>query len=143
MDPNQDGDFADHMDVVNLSLGSPYGWEYDTSAVAANNAALAGVVVVASAGNNGDIQLISSAPASAERAISVAATQRTADTIATFSSRGPSAGRRWTETRRGSAWHGHCLGAKGYRFRSRQRLWDVDGSPICQRVYGTAAAGAP
>ena len=92
VDPNQDGDYADRMDVVNLSLGSAYGWEYDTSAVAANNAALVGVIVVASAGNNGDIQLITSAPASAERAISVAATQRAADIAATFSSRGPQRG---------------------------------------------------
>ena len=92
VDPNQDGDFGDHVDVINLSLGSPYGWEYDTSVAAANNAALAGVIVVASAGNNGDIQLITSAPASADRAISVAATQHVADTVANFSSRGPRRG---------------------------------------------------
>lgn len=92
VDPNQDGDFGDHVDVINLSLGSPYGWEYDTSVAAANNAALAGVIVVASAGNNGDIQLITSAPASADRAISVAATQHVADTVASFSSRGPRRG---------------------------------------------------
>ena len=92
VDPNQDGDFGDHVDVINLSLGSQYGAEYDTSVTAANNAALAGVIVVASAGNNGDIQLITSAPASANRAISVAATQHVADTIATFSSRGPRRG---------------------------------------------------
>ncbi len=92
VDPNQDGDFGDHLDVINLSLGSAYGSQYDTSVAAANNAALAGVIVVASAGNNGDIQLITSAPASADRAISVAATQRAADTIASFSSRGPRRG---------------------------------------------------
>ena len=88
VDPNQDGDFGDHLDVINLSLGSPYGWEYDTSVAAANNAALAGVIVVASAGNSGDIQLITSAPASADRAISVAATQHVANMVASFSSRG-------------------------------------------------------
>lgn len=92
VDPNQDGDFGDHVDVINLSLGSPYGSEYDTSVAAANNAALVGVIVVASAGNNGDIQLITSAPASADRAISVAATQHAADTVAGFSSRGPRRG---------------------------------------------------
>lgn len=37
VDPNGDGDFADHMDVVNLSLGSPMVQTYDTSAVAADN----------------------------------------------------------------------------------------------------------
>ena len=92
VDPNQDGDFGDHLDVINLSLGSAYGSEYDTSVAAANNAALAGVIVVASAGNNGDIQLITSAPASADRAISVAAAQRASDTVASFSSRGPRRG---------------------------------------------------
>ena len=92
VDPNQDGDFGDHLDVINLSLGTPYGWEYDTSVAAANNAALAGVIVVASAGNSGDIQLITSTPASADRAISVAATQHAADTVAGFSSRGPRRG---------------------------------------------------
>jgi subtilisin family serine protease len=92
VDPNGDGDFSDRMDVVNLSLGSPYGSEYDTSVVAANNAALVGVIVVASAGNSGDIQFITSAPATADRAISVAATQRTADLGAPFSARGPRRG---------------------------------------------------
>lgn len=92
VDPNQDGDFADHMDVVNLSLGSPYGSTYDTSAVAADNAALAGVIVVASAGNSGDTQLIVGTPSIADRAISVAASQHTQDAIAEFSARGPRRG---------------------------------------------------
>ena len=38
VDPNGDGDFADAVDVINLSLGSPYGNGYDTTTVAANNA---------------------------------------------------------------------------------------------------------
>ena len=38
MDPNDDGDFSDHVDVINMSLGSPYGSVEDSSAVAANNA---------------------------------------------------------------------------------------------------------
>ncbi len=92
VDPNQDGDFSDHMDVANLSLGSAYGWKYDSSAVAADNAALAGVIVVASAGNSGNLPLITGAPAIAERAISVAATQRASDMIAGFSARGPRRG---------------------------------------------------
>lgn len=33
------------MDVINLSLGSPYGDAYDTTAAAANNAAATGVIV--------------------------------------------------------------------------------------------------
>ena len=54
IDPNGDGDFSDRMDVINMSLGSDFGYEADPTAVAANNAALAGTVVVASAGNDGD-----------------------------------------------------------------------------------------
>jgi len=41
VDPNQDGDLSDHLDVINMSLGSSFGTEYDTSAIASNNAVLA------------------------------------------------------------------------------------------------------
>lgn len=71
-DPNQDGDFADHLDVINLSLGSSYGLPDAASTVAANNAASLGVIVVASAGNSGDVYHITGSPGVAERAISVA-----------------------------------------------------------------------
>ncbi|MFZ0532908.1 MAG: S8 family serine peptidase, partial [Anaerolineales bacterium] len=36
VDPNGDGNLSDHLDVINMSLGSPFGSEYDTSAVASN-----------------------------------------------------------------------------------------------------------
>ena len=42
-----------HMDVINMSLGSPFGSADDPSAVASTNAAKAGVTVVASSGNEG------------------------------------------------------------------------------------------
>lgn len=73
MDPNGDGDLSDHLDVINMSLGADFGSEYDTTAIAANNAALAGVIVVASAGNSGDVFYITGSPAVARNAISVAA----------------------------------------------------------------------
>ena len=41
------------MDVINMSLGRDFGKSNDPSAVAADNAAQAGIVVVASAGNDG------------------------------------------------------------------------------------------
>lgn len=72
MDPNDDGDLSDHLDVINLSLGSSYGTEYDADAVAANTAAQAGVIVVTSAGNAGDVFYIASSPGVARYAISVA-----------------------------------------------------------------------
>ncbi|WP_261130828.1 S8 family serine peptidase [Bacillus sp. Marseille-Q3570] len=73
MDPNGDGDVSDHVDVVNMSLGSPYGHPNDPTAVATNLAVDAGIIVVASAGNSGDVPYITGSPAVAEKAISVAA----------------------------------------------------------------------
>ncbi|MCD0483060.1 S8 family serine peptidase [Streptacidiphilus sp. ASG 303] len=72
-DPNQDGDFSDRLDVVNLSLGGSFGDPGDGDAVAADRLAAAGTVVVASAGNDGDVYGIGSSPAVASRAIAVAA----------------------------------------------------------------------
>jgi len=61
------------MDVINMSLGSPFGSKDDPSAVASTNAAKAGVIVVASAGNSGFSPYITGSPATADGAISVAA----------------------------------------------------------------------
>jgi len=66
---------VDHdMDVVNMSLGSGYGTSDSADALASDNAAKAGVVVVASAGNSSDLRYITGSPASSSRTISVAAT---------------------------------------------------------------------
>ena len=75
MDPNQDGDLSDHVDVINLSLGSRYGTasRLDPDIVAADLATRMGIVVVSSAGNNGDVSYITGRPAAADAAISVAA----------------------------------------------------------------------
>src|SRR5260221_2038176 len=61
------------MDVINMSLGSSFGSKDDPSALASTNAAKAGVIVVASAGNSGFNPYITGSPATAEGAISVAA----------------------------------------------------------------------
>ncbi len=74
-DPNGDGKFDDRLDVINMSLGSSYGSEFDSSAVASNNAALVGVIVVASAGNSSDTHYITGSPGAATRVISVASSQ--------------------------------------------------------------------
>jgi 2',3'-cyclic-nucleotide 2'-phosphodiesterase (5'-nucleotidase family)/subtilisin family serine protease len=74
VDPNGDGDFSDHLDVINMSLGSSYGSIYDSSAVASDNAALAGVLVVMSSGNSGDVYYVTGSPGIAARGISVAGT---------------------------------------------------------------------
>ena len=75
LDPNGDGDIADAVDVVNMSLGSPYGQQEDDLSGASANAVALGVVVVASAGNSGDLPYITGSPASTPGVISVAQTQ--------------------------------------------------------------------
>jgi minor extracellular serine protease Vpr len=59
-------------DVINLSLGGPGGPD-DASAVAASNAALAGAVVVAAAGNDGPGESTVGSPAAGRHVIAVAA----------------------------------------------------------------------
>jgi subtilisin family serine protease len=71
VDPNGDGDPSDHLDVINMSLGSNFGSATDSSAVASSNASLVGVIVVAAAGNGGDTHYIVSSPATSTRAIAV------------------------------------------------------------------------
>ncbi|HEV2718678.1 MAG TPA: S8 family serine peptidase, partial [Thermoanaerobaculia bacterium] len=73
LDPNKDGDFSDHMDVVNMSLGSSFGGKSNVNTAAADNLAKVGCVVVASAGNDGDVNYIVSQPSTGDHVISVAA----------------------------------------------------------------------
>ncbi|MGL4172561.1 MAG: S8 family serine peptidase [Actinomycetota bacterium] len=90
-DPNRDGDVSDHLDVVNLSLGSDFTSPQDPDAAAVNAAVQAGITVVAAAGNTGDIHHAIGAPGNAVRAITVAATNENptqAGEITSFSSRG-------------------------------------------------------
>lgn len=84
LDPNGDGDVSDAMDIVNLSLGSPYGQEEDDSTVAIDNLVRAGVVAVISAGNNADRPFIVGSPSTAARAISVAQTALPDDKLYTI-----------------------------------------------------------
>ncbi len=86
MDPNGDGDFSDHVDVINLSLGSDFGSPFDMTTIAAENAAAAGVIVVAAAGNGGDTVYVVDSPAVGDSVIGVAAG---ATEVASFSARGP------------------------------------------------------
>lgn len=74
MDPNQDGDMSDHLDVINMSLGSALGEPSDPSAISTNNAAAVGIIVATSAGNEGNTPYVTGAPGVASSAISTAAT---------------------------------------------------------------------
>jgi subtilisin family serine protease len=76
-----DGDVNDHLDVVNMSLGSDFSPPDDPDAVAANNASLAGVTVVAASGNAGDLFNVGGAPGNATRALAVAASDDSQDIV--------------------------------------------------------------
>jgi subtilisin family serine protease len=72
MDPNGDGDPSDHVDVINMSLGSAYGRPDDGDSVATNLASKAGITMVVAGGNDGDEYGVGGSPGSARRAIAVA-----------------------------------------------------------------------
>jgi len=74
VDPNGDGNVADHMDVISMSLGANTGAVSDPDVVAAANAAAAGVIVASAAGNAGDSYYIVSSPSVGNGVLSVAAT---------------------------------------------------------------------
>jgi len=63
------------MNVINMSLGAPFGLRNDPSAVAATNAAKAGIVVVTSAGNEGPSPYIAGSPGIASNVINTAANE--------------------------------------------------------------------
>lgn len=73
MDPDGNGDMSDHLDVINMSLGSPLGEQTDPSAISTNNAAAVGIIVATSAGNEGNTPYVTGAPGVASSAISTAA----------------------------------------------------------------------
>jgi minor extracellular serine protease Vpr len=66
------------MDVISMSLGANFGTPDSSDAIAAANAVLAGIAVVAASGNAGPVPYITSSPASGRGVISVAAMDATA-----------------------------------------------------------------
>lgn len=74
LDPNGDGRINDHVDIINMSLGSNFGQPYDDDlSYAVNQASAVGILTVAASGNANDIPYITSTPAAAPSALSVAA----------------------------------------------------------------------
>jgi hypothetical protein len=86
VDPNDDGDTKDHVDVANMSLGGS-GDPDDAMSTAVDNAVQLGVVFCIAAGNDPMFSSIGS-PGTARSAITVGAVDSN-DVIAFFSSRGP------------------------------------------------------
>lgn len=92
LDPNGDGDLSDRVDVINLSLGRPYGLAYDEAlSMAILGAGSAGVLVVGAAGESGDKPYSVNTPGASFGALSVAATSA-AGNVLTASARGPNGG---------------------------------------------------
>ena len=75
LDPNQDGVLDDHVNVINMSLGSAFvpNIEDDPEAIMTNYASALGVVVVTSAGNSYNYAYAAGFPGNADSALSVAA----------------------------------------------------------------------
>eukprot|EP00978_Attheya_sp_CCMP212_P032397 scaffold126239_cov55-Attheya_sp.AAC.1 len=91
-DPNGDGDFEDAMDVLNLSLGSPYGTPFDdtASAILDTLSQTMGVVCVAAVGNVGNRPYATGTPAGAISAIAVAQTSMPSNSLPTIQVQGQS-----------------------------------------------------
>ncbi len=72
-DPNDDGDFSDRLDVVNLSVGAAFGFAGpgDAEQEAVNELVDLGCIVVAGSGNNGNVLYNVFSPSVAEKCISV------------------------------------------------------------------------
>ena len=73
MDPNGDGDPSDHVDVVNMSLGSDFGSPEDGDAIMSDAASELGITMAISSGNSYDLYDVGGSPGSSQRAITVAA----------------------------------------------------------------------
>lgn len=88
IDPNDDHDFSDRVDIINISLSGP-GDPDDAVSRAVDKAVKLGVVCVVSAGNDGEwgFDTIGS-PGTARNAITVGASSKQ-DEVTYFSSRGP------------------------------------------------------
>jgi len=87
VDPNENSNFEDRLDVINLSLGGP-GDPDDPLSRAIDRATNVGVVAVVSAGNSGPRSGTIGSPGTSRNAITVAASNKS-DEMAFFSSRGP------------------------------------------------------
>ena len=74
-DPNFDGKVKDHVDIVNMSLGSSYGQPFDDDlSLAVDNATAIGILTVASAGNSANKPYVTGTPSATPTALSVAQT---------------------------------------------------------------------
>ncbi len=71
-DPNGDGDFSDHLDIVNMSLGSDLSPADDPESLFVDQLTALGVLTVTSSGNGGDVTDMGGSPGNAATALTVA-----------------------------------------------------------------------
>ena len=101
LDPNGDGDFSDHLDVLNMSLGGAFSPADDPETAVVDELTANGVMVVTSAGNDGDLTDAGGPPGNAVTALATASGKDEyepqsfkrivpglTDTVSSFSSRG-------------------------------------------------------
>ena len=89
LDPNNDGDYTDHVDIVSLSFGTKEpGNPNDSLCLVLDNVVKAGVTVIVAAGNLGPGSNTITSPGCARKGICVGSTNKN-DLIAHSSSRGP------------------------------------------------------
>jgi subtilisin family serine protease len=88
LDPNQDLNMWDHLDVASMSLGGSSNDPNEPLALGANNMVEGGVIVVIAAGNSGSSFRTIGTPGTGKRVITVGATDKN-NILASFSSRGP------------------------------------------------------
>src|SRR3989344_1216138 len=101
VDPNQDGNTEDHVEVISMSLGG-YGNPDDPLSIASDRATAVGAVVVVAAGNDGPSAESVGSPGTAREVITVGASYKKdydhklwedesprVDQVTSFSSRGP------------------------------------------------------
>ena len=72
LDPNDDGDFSDHLGIVDISLTSNYSTPDDPDNAEIDAVAADGVLPVVAIGNGGDRTDVGGSPANATRALAVA-----------------------------------------------------------------------
>ncbi|GAB3564221.1 S8 family serine peptidase [Amycolatopsis endophytica] len=75
LDPNGDGDFDDHLDIVNLSLGSDFGAPDDPDSLFVRKLAANDVLSVIAEGNGGDLYDVGGSPGNTPEALTVASTR--------------------------------------------------------------------
>jgi len=101
MDPNQDGNPSDHVDVITMSIGGRGSNPHDSMSNSVNSAMDADIVVLVAAGNSGpsgenecnqyaDKSTFSTcSPGIAQKIITVGSSTNPGDSMSGFSSRGP------------------------------------------------------